>query len=234
MSHAGTDHLRVLIANQRPQRLDYVTTIVASLGHEVIARSIEVEDVAELTARERPDVALVGLGESTRHALDLIDRIVRAAACPVIAILETDDRDFINEAAKRGIFAYIADGDAEQLQSSLDIVLRRFAEFQNLEGAFARRALIERAKGILMERHDVDDVAAFELLRTHSRSSNRKLDRHRQRRHRRSLAAARPTETRALKAPRTGAPAQPTGRRSETNRTRLPGSHVDEVENALP
>ena len=93
----------------------------------------------------------------------------------MIAILETDDRDFINEAAKRGIFAYIADGDAEQLQSSLDIVLRRFAEFQNLEGAFARRALIERAKGILMERHDVNDVAAFELLRTHSRSSNRKL-----------------------------------------------------------
>ena len=156
MSEFDTDHLRVLIANQRPQRLDYVTTIVASLGHEVIARSIEVEDVAALTAREHPDVALVGLGESSKHALDLIDRIVRAAACPVIAILETDDRDFISEAAKRGIFAYIADGDAEQLQSSLDIVLRRFGEFQNLEGAFARRALIERAKGILMERHDVD------------------------------------------------------------------------------
>ena len=68
-----------------------------------------------------------------------------------------------------------ADGDAEQLQSSIEIVLRRFAEFQNLEGAFARRAVIERAKGILMERHDVDDTAAFELLRTHSRSSNRKL-----------------------------------------------------------
>ena len=140
-----------------------MTAIVASLGHEVIARSIEVEDVASLTARERPDVALVGLGESSQHALDLIDQIVREAACPVIAILETDDRDFVNEAAKRGIFAYIADGDAEQLQSSLDIVLRRFAEFQNLEGAFARRALIERAKGILMERHDLDEHSAFEL-----------------------------------------------------------------------
>ena len=169
------DHLRVLVANQRPDRLDYVTAIVASLGHEVIARSIEVEDVADLTARERPDVALVGLGESSQHALDLIDRIVRQALCPVIAILETDDRDFVNQAAQRGIFAYIADGAAEQLQSSLDIVLRRFQEFQNLEGAFARRALIERAKGVLMERHDVDERAAFELLRTHARSTNRKL-----------------------------------------------------------
>jgi AmiR/NasT family two-component response regulator len=170
-----SEHLRVLIANQRPERLDRVTTIVVSLGHEVIARSIEVEDVAVMTARERPDVALVGLGESSGHALDLIDQIVRTAACPVIAILETDDRDFINEAAKRGVFAYIANGDAEQLQSSIDIVLRRFAQFQNLEGAFARRALIERAKGILMERHDLDEGAAFELLRTHSRSTSRKL-----------------------------------------------------------
>jgi AmiR/NasT family two-component response regulator len=164
-----------LIANQRAQRLDSVTSIVVSLGHEVIARSITVADVAALTRRERPDVALVGLGESSQHALDLIDQIVRQAACPVIAILETDDREFINEAAKRGVFAYIADGEADQLQGSIDIVLRRFAEFQNLEGAFARRALVERAKGVLMERHDVDEREAFELLRAHSRSSNRKL-----------------------------------------------------------
>jgi hypothetical protein len=56
----GHEHLRVLIANQRATRLDHVTAIVVSLGHEVIARSIEVEDVAAITARERPDVALVG------------------------------------------------------------------------------------------------------------------------------------------------------------------------------
>ena len=43
---------------------------MAALGHEVIAREIEVEDVGAVTARERPDVALVGLGESSEHALD--------------------------------------------------------------------------------------------------------------------------------------------------------------------
>lgn len=48
-----------------------------ALGHEVIAREIEVEDVGPATARERPDVALVGLGESSQHALELIDKIVR-------------------------------------------------------------------------------------------------------------------------------------------------------------
>jgi AmiR/NasT family two-component response regulator len=171
----GTDHLRVLIANERKDRLALVAPIVISLGHEVIAREIEVEDVAAVTTRERPDVALVGLGESSQHALDLIDKIVREAACPVIALLHAPDPAFVREASKRGVFAHISDDDVEDWQSSIDIVLRRFAEYHDLEGAFGRRALTERAKGILMERHSIDEDAAFAMLRERSRVDNRKL-----------------------------------------------------------
>jgi hypothetical protein len=196
MSNApAVDHLRVLVANQRPQRLDYVTTIVASLGHEVIARSIEVEDVAELTARERPDVALVGLGDSSKHALDLIDRIVRAAAWPVIAILETDDRDFVNEAAKRGIFAYIADGDAEQLAK---LAGHRTSPFRRVPepGGRIRAARADRAcqgypDGTPRRRRRG-------RIRTASHSlpeQQPKADRYRQRRRRWPRAAPRPTQT---------------------------------------
>ena len=85
------------------------------------------------------------------------------------------DPKFVKEASKRGVFAYITDADALDWQSSIDIVLRRFAEYHELEGAFGRRAITERAKGILMERHSVDDVAAFDLLREQSRSTNRRL-----------------------------------------------------------
>ena len=175
MSSSERKHLRVLIANERKDRLALVAPIVVALGHEVIAREIEVEDVGEVTARERPDVALVGLGQSSQHALDLIDRIVREAACPVIVLLHARDPDFIREASKRGVFAHISDVDVEDWQSSIDIVLRRFAEYQDLQGAFGRRTMIERAKGILMERHSIDDAAAFEMLREHSRTDNRKL-----------------------------------------------------------
>jgi response regulator NasT len=175
VSDGETQRLRVLIANQRKDRLETVAATVASLGHEVIAREIEVADVGAVTARERPDVALVGLGESSRHALELIERIVKEAACPVIVIIHSPDSWFINEAAKRGVFAYITDGDPGDWQSAIDIVLRRFAEYQSLEGAFGRRAIIERAKGILMERHGVDDQRAFEMLRAHARSGNRKV-----------------------------------------------------------
>jgi AmiR/NasT family two-component response regulator len=117
----------------------------------------------------------VGLGESSEHALELIDKIVREAACPVIVLIHTRDPEFVKEASKRGVFAHISDADVADWQSSIDIVLRRFAEYHDLEGAFGRRALIERAKGILMERHSVDDVSAYEMLREQSRINNRKL-----------------------------------------------------------
>ena len=175
MSYRETDHLRVLIANERRDRLALVAPIVAALGHEVIAREIEVRDVGEVTARERPDVALVGLGESSKHALQLIEQIVQESACPVIVLIHAHDPDFIKEASKRGIFAYITDAEAKDWQSSIDIVLRRFAEYHDLEGAFGRRATIECAKGILMERHSVGAHVAFDMLRNQSRTANRKL-----------------------------------------------------------
>ena len=175
MSHRETEHLRVLIANERKDRLAVVAPIVAALGHEVVAREITVDDVGLVTARERPDVALVGLGESSDHALGLIEKIVQEAACPVILLIHAPDPAFVKQASKRGIFAYVTDAEARDWQSSIDIVLRRFAEYHDLEGAFGRRALTERAKGILMERNSVGEGAAFDMLRNESRTANRKL-----------------------------------------------------------
>jgi AmiR/NasT family two-component response regulator len=175
MSYRETEHLRVLIANERKNQLALVAPMVANLGHDVIAREIAVKDVGAITASERPDVALVGLGKSSDHALALIDQIVREAACPVILLIHAPDPSFVKEASKRGIFAYISDSDVDEWQGAIDIVLRRFAEYHDLEGAFGRRAVTERAKGILMERHSVDEADAFEMLRDQSRRANTKL-----------------------------------------------------------
>jgi AmiR/NasT family two-component response regulator len=170
MGNEGTPRLRVLVSDGPGVRLDEVTRTIAGLGHDVIARESSLPDVARITATERPDVAVVIVHEGTAKALQLIDRIVHEAACPVIAVLDVQDGAFINEAAQRGIFAYIAHGhDPQEMQSSIDIVLRRFAEYHALEGAFGRRAVTERAKGILMERHGIDEQAAFDMLRNEAR-----------------------------------------------------------------
>jgi AmiR/NasT family two-component response regulator len=167
--------LRVLIANERRDRLELLADVVAGLGHEVIAREVEVASVGEVTAREHPDVALVGLGLSSEHALQLIEQIVKESTCPVIALLTAEEPAYVREAAKRGVFAYIVDTTPEELQSAIDITLQRFTEYHNLQGAFGRRALIEQAKGILMARHAIDAEAAFQMLRAHSQHTGRKL-----------------------------------------------------------
>lgn len=132
-------HLRVLIANERQDRLALLAKVVEGLGHEVVAREISVDQVGAVTARERPDVAIVGLGASSEHALEMVSGIVREAFCPVIAVTHSHEPEWVDEAAKRGVYAYIIDGEPEELQSAIDVTLRRFAEYQTLHGAFERR-----------------------------------------------------------------------------------------------
>jgi response regulator NasT len=168
-------HLRVLIANERRDRLELLAQVVTGLGHEVIAREIDVTAVGAVTARERPDVALVGLGLSSQHALELIEQIVHESSCPVIALLSAEDPAYVREAAKRGVFAYLVDTTPDELQSAIDVTLQRFTEYHNLQGAFGRRAVIEQAKGILMARHAIDAERAFGMLRDHSQHNGHKV-----------------------------------------------------------
>jgi AmiR/NasT family two-component response regulator len=142
--------LHVLVANSAPSGPRPSPRSPARSATRVVGQELNVEQVAELTRKEHPDVALVGLGESSQHALELIEQIVRNAACPVVLVLDARDQDFVNEAAQRGVFAHIVETDKNQLQSAIDITLRRFAEYHNLE-------------------------EAFELLRDHSQRDGRKL-----------------------------------------------------------
>lgn len=167
--------LRVLIANERIETLASLAGVVAGLGHEVIASETDVREVGLATARERPDVALVSLGPSSQHALELIEQIVLESTSPVIALLSAEEPEYVREAARRGVFAYIVDSTPDELQSAIDVTLQRFTEYHNLQGAFGRRATIEQAKGILMARHGTDADVAFTMLRDHSQQHGHKL-----------------------------------------------------------
>ena len=98
----------------------------------------------------------------------------------MIALLSVEDADFVRRAAERGIYAAVRDGQPEAIQSAIEIAMRRHAEtmrlseqVDRLETAIERRAVIERAKGILMERHGIGDREAFDRMRSHARRHNR-------------------------------------------------------------
>jgi len=167
--------LKVLVADERQQYLEPVSNAVADLGHEVIAHEVEIAKVGQATLEHRPDIAIVALHEDTEHALELISEIVDEAVCPVIALADDASRDFVHAAAERGVFAYIDSTNETELQGAIDVALQRHRQFSQLLHAFDRRARIERAKGVLMERHGLGDREAFERMRSEARNSRRPL-----------------------------------------------------------
>ena len=175
MAEAEPHNLRVLVADERHQYLEPLSKAVSELGHEVIGHETEISMVGRAIAERHPDVAIVALHEDTDHALELITEIVHEATCPVMALVRGARRDFVAEAAQRGIFAYLDSTSEIELQGAIDVALQRYQEYRKLLRAFEGRARIERAKGILMERHGLENQEAFERLRSQARSSRRKL-----------------------------------------------------------
>ena len=176
------DGLRVLVADEDAAALDRLAALLHELGHTVSAYAVEVAEVAERVAIDDPDVSMVVLHQDDDHALALIEEITAYASGPVIALTLKDDPEFAARAADRGVDAQAKPSGADAVQSAIEVALRRHAEIERLEakvdqleGALERRAVIERAKGILMERHGVPSAVAFERLRTHARTERRRV-----------------------------------------------------------
>jgi AmiR/NasT family two-component response regulator len=174
----GTEQgLRVLAADEDRDALRATVALLEELGHQVTALAVGVGEAAQQILAEDPDVAVVVLHDDPQHALELIDELTAWASGPVIALVPRYDAAFASAAAERGIDALARPGSAADVQAAIEVALRRAGErraltqqVDQLETAMQRRSTIERAKGILMERHGVDERGAFELLRAHARS----------------------------------------------------------------
>src|SRR4051794_33692431 len=182
----GTRHetsLTVLLADEDEEALEALGNVLHGLGHDVTPFAVSVEEAAELIVREDPDLTIVVVHHHDDHALALIGEAVEMASGPVIAQLRVrDDVDFVARAAERGISAYVESGDPENVQSAIEVAIRRYREAARLnekvgqlESAIERRAVIERAKGIIMERQRIGEREAFERLRDHARNGNRRV-----------------------------------------------------------
>ncbi len=170
--------LRVLLADERREALDGLSRVVESLGHEVMPYAISVAEAAELIMRDEPEVACVMVHEDDEHALSLISEVVEIGNTPVIAVLQRENAIFVARAIEHGIAAYISSASPTVVQGAFELALRRYRETSSLstkvaqlETALQRRTVIERAKGVLMERHSLDARQAFSLLRDHARAS---------------------------------------------------------------
>jgi response regulator NasT len=174
--------LRILAADEDEATLGAIDELLAALGHTVTAHAVTLAEAAHLIAREEPDLSVVAVDADDQHALDLIEEIHEYACGPIIALLGEHKPQFVGAAAERGIDAFARPRFLDEVQGAIELALHRHADtarlteqVEQLASALQRRGTIERAKGILMERHGVDEREAFELLRRQARRSNRRV-----------------------------------------------------------
>ena len=174
--------LRILAADEDRAALKTTAAVLEGLGHDVTSLAVHVSEAAAHIVAEEPDMAVVVVHQDDEHALSLIEEINEYSSGPVIAVLHGEDTEFVRDAAQRGVYAYARLETPEAVQGAIEVAMARHAEatklsdkVDQLEGALDRRAIIERAKGILMERHGITEQAAFDKLRTAARASNRRV-----------------------------------------------------------
>jgi response regulator NasT len=162
---------RAVIANETRARSEVLADMLHRFGYATEIASVRRHAPWEAGA----DIALVGRAGGDGRALEVIRAIVHGVATPVIVLLGAYDGSYVREAATAGAFGYVVGIDADELHGSIEIALARYGEYRGLQEAFARRALVERAKGVLMANRNVDEDKAFELLRGQARRSSRRV-----------------------------------------------------------
>lgn len=138
--------------------------------------------VAQIEAA-RPEVVLINLENPSRDLLEDFFAMSRALARPIAMFVDQSDAEATGAAIDAGVSAYVVDGLSKQrIKPVIDLAIRRFQAFSALQreldaarNALAERATIDRAKAILMKRRQIDEPAAYALLRGQAMRSNRRI-----------------------------------------------------------
>jgi hypothetical protein len=166
--------LSVLVTDSSRESRTIVAAI-AGLGHNVRAEKLDPQTAIRALRGADIEMIVVPRGESGGFALRLIGSLAHEGAYPVITAMPEMESEWLEEAVTAGAFGAVVGLDPDNFRISLRVAWQRHVDYRSLQEAFARRATIEQAKGLLMARYSIPSDDAFELLRDHSQRTNRKL-----------------------------------------------------------
>lgn len=175
--------LRIAVAEDEPELIADLEEILQELGHEVV---ISVGDGAALLKafqETQVDLVITDIKMPVLDGLTAIEQIRSIRPVPVIILSAFHDEEFLNRALKEHVMAYLVKPiQIQTLQMSIELAMQRFREFQalqtesdNLKHALEDRKIIERAKGILMDRANLSEPDAFRRLQLLSSQKNKKM-----------------------------------------------------------
>jgi len=175
--------LKIVVADDELDMRDYFQQILPLLGHQVIGAAQSGQELVDLCSATPPDLVITDIKMPDMDGIDAAQQIYRKAAIPVILVSAHHDHEFIRRAEADHIMAYLVKPIKQSdLEPAIAIAIRRFEQFQalrketaDLRQALEDRKVIERAKGIMMKKAELDEHEAFRRLQKLASDRNRKL-----------------------------------------------------------
>jgi response regulator NasT len=175
--------LKVIIVDYDMMRSKSLKQSLIDSGFDVIAH---VENDIDLLAKclaIKPDVVIIDTESPSRDTLENICVMSMHDPRPIVMFTHDGDKEQIKAATKAGVSAYVVGTiSSERLTPVIDAAVARFEEFKHIRTELAdtkikleERKVIERAKGLLMKQRDLDEDAAYEMLRSMAMKKNVKL-----------------------------------------------------------
>ncbi len=174
---------KVYIVEDDPATAYSLEAMVSRLGHKVVGTAQTAAEALLGIKKVNPDLLITDIRMPCMDGLELAERVNQVHPLPVIVVTVYDDEEFLQRLESSPVMAYLIK-PVEQVDLKVAIAssLARFRQFQRVsqEAADLRQALedrktIERAKGALMKRMDLDEAEAFRKLRGLASNTNRKL-----------------------------------------------------------
>lgn len=178
-----TNSLRIGIADDEARMRDYLWQSLERLGHQVVSAARTGRELIDQCCTLQPDLIISDVKMPDMDGIDAAAEIYRHAPLPVILVSAFYDAELIERASRNHILAYLVKPIKDtDLQPAIAVAMQRFEEFAALrqEAADAKQALedrklIERAKGILMQRTGLAEPDAFRRLQKLASSKSAKL-----------------------------------------------------------
>ncbi len=168
--------MRVLIADDEVLiRMD-LREILIDAGHEVVAEAANGQEAVQLARELKPDFIIMDVKMPDMTGLEAAKIIDEEALAPVLLLTAYSQQDIVDEARDAGVIAYLVKPiREEQLFPAMEIAVSRFAELQQLNEELERlqetletRKVVEKAKGILMAAHGMNEQEAYRKMQQFS------------------------------------------------------------------
>jgi len=164
---------RVLLVDAEPDRADAVRAGLEAAGCTVVAVTPVLGDLTAQVRAAAADVIVCALDDPSRDALESMRALHRDEPRPVVVFAASGEPDQIEAALAAGVAAYVVEGLAPaRVRPVIEVAIRRFrahqallAELAAAQAKLADRTLIERAKGMLMQRRRLSEAEAHRTLR---------------------------------------------------------------------